>query len=318
MFDRFQGAMKLRDAAALLGLSLVWGSSYLLMHAAGEFGAVPLAGLRASLAAALLLALLARSGQLPLLRRHWRALAVVGLTNSALPFVCFAYASTHIATGLSSVFGAAAPLFGAAIAAGWWGERLPALRWAGLALGLLGVFGLAWTRSQGALLMDDPAQALAIAACLAATLGYGFSVPYTRRRLAGVPPLAVAAGSQLAAGLALAVPAVVWWPSALPSAQAWGSALLLALVGTAAAYIVFFRLIARVGSTRALTVTFLIPVSALALGALVLDERPDRALLIGCGVILLGTALANGLLARARPASATLAVCGRPDSAPAR
>jgi drug/metabolite transporter (DMT)-like permease len=295
--------VKRGDALALLGLSAVWGSSYLLMHwGAAEFGALPLAALRAALAAAVLLPLAARAGHLALMRRQWKTIVVVGLGNSALPFVGFAYASTHIATGLASVFGAAAPLFGALIAVAWLGERQTPLGWAGLALGLAGVFGLAWGR--GPWMVADGAQALAVAACLAATLGYGFSANLTRRRLTGVPPLAVAAGSQLGAALALAAPAAAAWPAALPSAAAWASVAVLAVVGTGFAYVVFYGLVARIGPTRSLTVAFLIPLWALLLGALALGEVPDPGVIFAAAAVLAGTLLAN-----LKPAAATLAGC---------
>ena len=209
----------------------------------------------------------------------------------------------HIAAGLSSVLCAAAPLFTALLAWLWLSERLQASRWTGLALGFLGVFGLAWSRARLGFALDDPQQALAIAACLLATLLYGLSVNATRRYLAGVSPIATAAGSQISAALALA-PASLWmWPNAMPSPTAWVSALALAVVCSGVAYLLYFRLIADVGPTRAITVTFLIPVFGLGWGALFLGEVASPQMLAGCTVILAGTAFATGLVSwRARSA----------------
>ena len=135
-----------------------------------------------------------------------------------------------------------------------------------------------------------------IAACVAATALYGFGANYTRKAAAGVPPLAVAAGSQLAAAMLLAAPAVAAWPATPPGARAWAAAALLALLCTGLAYILYFRLISRVGPARAISVTFLIPAFAALWGFVVLGEVPTVEMLAGCAVILLGTALAAGAL----------------------
>ena len=112
----------------------------------------------------------------------------------------------------------------------------------------------------------------------------------------GAAPLAVAAGSQLAAAMLLAAPAVAAWPATPPGARAWAAAALLALLCTGLAYILYFRLISRVGPARAISVTFLIPAFAALWGFVVLGEVPTVEMLAGCAVILLGTALAAGAL----------------------
>ena len=147
----------------------------------------------------------------------------------------------------------------------------------------------------------------AVVACVGATLLYGIAANYTRQRLQGVAPLAVAAGSQLSAALVLALPAAWLWPAAAPSAQAWGAAGLLAVLCTGLAYLLFFRLIAHVGPANAISVTFLIPVFAVLWGWLFLAEGVTREMVIGCAVIVLGTALSTGWAARlgGRPVSAS-------------
>ena len=289
--------MRGRDAAELALLAAVWGASFLFMRlGAGEFGPAALAFLRCAGAALCLLPLLQARGEPALLRRHWRALLVVGVLNSALPFLAYGYAALAITAGLSSIFNATTPLWGAVIAWLWLRERLAPWRALGLAIGFAGVLGLGWDSASFKADAAGASSGGAVLACLAATLLYGVSANYTRRRLAGVAPLAVAAGSQLAAALVLA-PLAGWrWPAQTPSTTAWIAVVLLAVVCTGLAYLLYFRLIANVGAPKALAVTFLIPAFALLWGALFLAEPVTPALLLGCAVILLGTALATGLL----------------------
>ena len=290
--------MKARDLIELLSLAALWGASFLFMRiGAGEFGPVALAGLRVLGAALFLLPLLALRGQLADLRVAWRPIAVVGVSNSALPFVLFAYATLSITGGLASIFNAAAPLFGALVAWLWLNEQLNRSRIAGLSVGLLGVLGLAWSNVNADAGFKPGGSGWAIVACLAATLLYGFSANYTKRHLNGVAPLAVAAGSQSFAALFLIVPVLVWWPSQAPSLRAWSALGVLAIVCTGVAYILFFRLIAQLGASKAITVTFLIPAFGVAWGAWFLDEKVTGAMLLGCATIVLGTALASGFLA---------------------
>ena len=286
--------MKRADATELTGLAAIWGASFLFMRmGAAEFGPVALAAVRVWGATLFLLPLLALRGQAGALRAHWRPIFVVGITNSALPFLCFSYAALSITAGLSSIFNAATPLFGALIAWGWLRDKLTPARMAGLAIGFLGVLWLAWDKAS---FKPGANSGWAVLACLAATLLYGFSGSFTKRFLTGVPPLAVATGSQLSSALLLAVPALVWWPAAMPSLTAWSAAALLAVGCTGIAYILFFRLIAHIGPANALSVTFLIPVFAVLWGWLFLHEGLTPQMLLGCAVILLGTSLTTGVL----------------------
>ena len=297
--------MKPRDGFELLLLAALWGASFLFMRlGAADFGPFALAALRATGAVLLLVPLLALRGRLGELRCRWRPLLVVGLFNSALPFLFFGYAALSIGAGLASIFNATSPLFAAVVARVWLGERLTRLRVAGLAIGFGGV---AWLALHGA---QDSAAAFApggsgraIAAYLCATACYSLVPSYTQRFLGGTPPLAVAAGSQLAATLLLAAPAVYWWPQANPAPRAWAGAALLAVASTGFAYLLYFRLIARIGGANAIAVTFLIPLFAMLWAGLLLHEAVTPAMAAGGAVILCGTALATGLLGRrTRPA----------------
>jgi drug/metabolite transporter (DMT)-like permease len=238
---------------------------------------------------------LALRGEVPALRQHWKPIALVGISNSALPFICYGFAAQFITAGLASIFNAATPLFTALIAWLWLREALTRWRVLGLLIGLAGVLGLAWNKAglkDGA---DQHSVALAVAACLAATVMYGFAACFTRRHLQGVPSMALAAGSQLSATLVLALPALWAWPSQLPSLRAWAMVLALAVLCTGVAYVLYFRLLAHAGATNASSVTFLIPVFAMAWGGLLLGETATPAMLVGGAVILVGTALAMGL-----------------------
>ncbi len=286
--------MRRADLLELVLLAALWGASFLFMRlGAGEFGPVALSFVRVLGATMLLLPLLARQGQTTALRTHWRPIFVVGLTNSALPFLCFSYAALSINAGLSAVFNAATPLFGAVIAWLWLKDKLTPARIAGLVIGFAGVLWLVWDQ---AAFKPGASSGWAVLACLAATVFYGFSASFTKRHLTGVPPMAVAAGSQLSATLFLAVPAVWWWPQQMPSTQAWLFALVLTVACTGLAYLLFFRLIAHIGPANAISVTFLIPVFAVIWGAVFLGESVSLAMALGCAVILLGTSLATGVL----------------------
>jgi drug/metabolite transporter (DMT)-like permease len=281
--------------AELLGLAAIWGGSFLFMRLCGaDFGPAPLAAIRAVGASVVLLPLLALGGQGAALRRHWRAIALVGVTNSALPFLCFALASLAITAGLSSIFNATTPLWGALFAWVWLGDRLDRARTLGLVIGFLGVLWLAGDKASLKPGEHGVSSAVAIGACLVATCLYGWSANFTKRYLTGVPPLAIATGSQVSAAVVLAPLAFMWWPAQAPAPSAWGAALTLAVLCTAVAYVLFFRLIAHVGPATAISVTFLIPVFAVVWGGLFLDERLTPAMMAGCAVVLLGTSLTTG------------------------
>ncbi|HSX61030.1 MAG TPA: DMT family transporter [Tahibacter sp.] len=285
--------MKPSDVLTLLALGALWGGSYLFMHVgAAGFGPWTLAGLRAAVAAVCLLPLLLAGGRWRELAANWKPVAVAGIAGAALPYVLYAFATQHISTGLTATLSAATPLYAAAIAALWLRERLSAPRFAGLLLGLAGVVWLVRDRIDAG---TGGLAALAIGAALLATLGYGFTGNFSRRHLSGVAPLVAAAGGQAASALTLSVPAVLHWPAASPSLRAWAALIALALLCTALAYLLFFRLIARIGAARTMTVSFLIPLFGVFWGWLFLGERIDADMLVGGAIILAGTTLSSGL-----------------------
>lgn len=293
--------MSKRDLAELSLLAALWGAAFLFMRlGAAEFGPAVLAFLRVAGAAMLLVPLLLARGEALALRQHWRAIAVVGVVNSALPFTLFMVASLALSAALMAVFNATAPIWTALVAWLWLRDTLSRSRWLGLAIGILGVVGLSWGKADFKVSALGVSPAWAIAACLLASLCYGIAGNLSRKYLAGVPPMAVAAGSQVSAALFLLLPALWTWPVTPPSASAWGAAATLAFACTALAYVLYFRLIAHAGASNAVSVTFLIPAFAMLWGWLFLGEVPTLTMVAGCAVILLGTALATGVLQNAK------------------
>ncbi|KQW43547.1 MULTISPECIES: DMT family transporter [unclassified Roseateles] len=288
--------MKPFDIGELVLLAALWGASFLFMRVSvPEFGPVALAAVRVGLASAMLIPLLALRGQLAELRTHWKGLLLVGALNSAIPFALFSFAALSITAGLSSIVNATTPLWTAVVAFVWLRQGLTPWRVLGLAIGFAGVAFLAWDKASfkpGA----DHSGLWAVLACAAATLCYGVAANATKRYLAGVSPLAVATGSQFSAALLLALPAAWLWPAEMPGTVAWGSALALAALCTALAYILYFRLMSRVGPTNAVSVTFLIPVFAIVWGALFLHEAITAQMVVGGAIVLVGIALALGLV----------------------
>ena len=285
--------MRPRDVVELIVLAAVWGGSFLFMRiAVPEFGPVVVAALRVAGASLLLLPLLAAHREIGALRNHWRPIAVLGVTNSALPFLGFAYAAISMDSGVLAIFNSAAPLFAAVIAVLWLGDRMTPARVAGLAIGFAGIVWIVAYKSG----LHAGGTPLAVVACLVATFCYGLSPIVAKRHLAGVPPLAVATGSQLVGAILLAVPAVLAWPAEVPGTTAWLVVAGLAFVCTGLALVMYFRLIAHAGPANAISVTYLIPIFAIAWGSLFLDEKVTWPLLVGCAVVFLGTALATGMV----------------------
>ena len=282
-----------RDVVDLVVLAAAWGASFLFMRvAAPELGPVALIALRVGIAALVLVPVLAARGGLGQLRGRWLPVAVTGAINSALPFCLLAYATLSLTAGATSILNATSPLWGGLVAHLWLRDRLTSGRALGLAVGFGGVLFLFWGRAS----LRPGGAGLAVAAALAATLSYGVAASYAKRRLAGVNPLAVAAGSQLAAAILLLPGAAALWPSHAVSLRAWGAVAALGVVCTAFAYVLYFRLIANTGPARAIAVTFLIPPFAMLWGAAFLGEALTPRLAVGALVVLVGTALATGMV----------------------
>jgi drug/metabolite transporter (DMT)-like permease len=279
-------------------LAMLWGSSFLFMReGAREFGPAATAWVRVTSAALMLTPLLLWRGEFKAFTQSWKQTFFAGLFNAGVPFIFYAYALSHISTGLSSILNATTPLFGALIAWLWLGDKLNASRILGLAIGFGGVVVLAWHAPSGVTL-DANATGAAILACLGATFCYGIAGSLIKRYLSKVSTMVTTTGSLWGCTVLLAPFAFAAWPQQLPSLHAWGAMLISGSLCTALAYVLYFRLIAKTDPAHAMTVTYLIPVFANLIGIVWLDEIFTPWMMAGGAVILLGTALASGLVGR--------------------
>jgi drug/metabolite transporter (DMT)-like permease len=295
--------MRPRDVFELLLLSVLWGGAYLFTRAAvPAFGPAPLVVLRFAIAAAILLPILARRGRLSQLRQHPRELVIVALPFTALPFLLLSWSALHIGAGLLAVLTATAPMFAGIVAHFFFKDRLGTARAAGLAIGLAGVALLV---SGGNLALKTADGALALGAVLFVSVTWSVGANYTRRHLSDVDPMVTTAGSLALASLALAPLAWATWPGQAPGARAWAEIGFLGVASSGLGMLMYFRLLARIGPVRAMSVTFLSPVVAMVSGALYLGEAVTPTMIGGTAVVLFGTALSLGLIGRQRAPPAT-------------
>jgi drug/metabolite transporter (DMT)-like permease len=294
-------SMSGRDWAILLSLSVLWGGSFLFIEIA--IATVPpltFVLIRVALAAAALwLFLLARRQKLAMPAGALLAFLVLALLNNVLPFILFAWAQQSITAGLGSILNAMTPIWGVIVAHLFTrDERMTPAKMAGVLLGFGGVAVLI-----GADLLGEIGDQLwAQLACLVATLCYALAGVWGRRfRAMGVAPTSVATG-QLTAAALIMLPLVLLfeppWQTAAPTAGAWAAMVALALVCTSLAYILYFQLLASAGATNSLLVTFLIPISAILLGALFLGEVLEPRHFAGMALIGAGLAAIDGRLLR--------------------
>jgi len=286
--DRRDNCLNLRQFSLLVLLSAIWGSSFMFIRlAVGDFGAVPLTASRSLVGACTLLPLMLLSKQWLLFRRYWPQLLVVGLISTALPFTFLSISTQYTSAGFASILNALTPVFSALIAWLWLSETLSLAAIGGIALSFGGLVVMVFDRDT----ISASFPLLPVLAGIGATLMYGLTGNYTRKYLIGVPPLVVSAGSQVFASLALAPFAWWLWPAAPVPASSWVIAVVLGVLCTGVAYIIYFHLLATVGVARTVIVTYLAPVFALLWGFLFLAESPTPKMLIGAGAIMLGIGL---------------------------
>ena len=272
--------------ALLITLAALWGGSFVFMRVAvPALGAIPLAYVRVSIAAAVLLAIAFAQRRIPPFRTRWRELAVVGVVNSAIPFSLFCYAELYISASAGAVLNATAPFFAVIAGAVWLAQPVTKTKLAGTALGMLGVVVLVGLQP-GA---TTPDVLVAVAACLVAAICYALAGVYTKRALSDVPSHAIACASQVFAALAL-MPLLPFTTIPGPlNGVVVANVLALAIGSTAIAYLIYFKLISDVGPQRALAVTFLIPLFGVLWGALFLGEPLTLNLLVGATLVVAGT-----------------------------
>lgn len=271
------------DAARLVALAAIWGASFLFIRiTAPAIGPVATADVRMLIAGGALAAYLAYSGFDAQWRRWWRYYVLIGALNSAAPFLLYAYSALELSAGLMAVINATSPMWGAVLSALILRDRLFARRVAGLVLGVAGVALVCGPQGSGGW--------LAIAAALGAAFCYGLTGVVLRRWARDTSARGMAVGTQITGG-ALLLPLMVLAPPPAPGATVVLSMLALGLVCGALAYVLYFRLIADIGATGALTVTYLIPIFGVLWGAIFLGETLSAAMLAGALVVIAGTVL---------------------------
>ena len=279
--------MNLATLAQLLLLGMIWGSSFLFQRIT-----VPVLGVavtavgRIVLAAVILVAVVAVTRRSLHWRERWRDYLLVGLVGAGFPFLLFAFAAHSLPAGYSAVLNATVPLFTVLIV---WasGTRPSVSKLVGVVVGIIGVVTLA---RFGTVEMNWPTIG-GFAATLLASVLYAFNARTVKARFADVDPMVVAAGSMLGASLPLLPLIALDPPTQLPTLGAAWSLVALGVICTGFAYALFYRLIQRAGSERAVTVTFIVPVFAQVWGAMFLHEAITWASAIGCGLVLLAVAL---------------------------
>lgn len=271
----------------LVVLGAIWGASFMFMRVAVPyFGPLALVEVRLALGALILLPFLWRE------RGHftaavWWRIAGISAINSAIPFALFAWAAERAPAGIGAISNATTAIFAALIAFLFFGERFDGRRVLGLIAGFAGVVVLASGRTAGGSVWSA-----ALAGTFAGFL-YGVGINLARRHLAGLPAWAVAGANLGCASLLLAPLALLAWPSATVPPKAWGAALGLGVLCTGLAFVLFYRLIYRIGAPRAATVTYLIPLFGVLWAWLLLGEAVTPTMAIACVLILGGVALSQ-------------------------
>lgn len=285
----------------LLGiLSVLWGGSFFFNKLAlAEWPPFAVLLVRVGLAAFALLAIVRLAGlSMAVGRRIWLAFFGMGILNNVIPFSLFLWGQTQIASGLAAILNAMTPIFSVIVMHAFGNERATGPKIAGVLAGLAGVAILMGPDALAGLGLNLFAQL----ACVAATVSYAFSGLYGRR-FRELPPLVIAAG-QLSASTLMMIPVVLImhppWTLPVPSQQGILALIGLALISTALAYVIFFKIMRSAGPSNVMLVTFLIPVSAILLGSGLLGEALLPRHFAGMAAIFLGLALIDGRMVRLR------------------
>jgi drug/metabolite transporter (DMT)-like permease len=301
--------MTTREWALLIALSLLWGGSFLFNGIlVRELPPFTIVAARVALAAVALWTIVRLSGHaVPRSREVWLAFLGMGVLNNVIPFSLIVWGQTHIASGLASILNATTPLFAVVVAhLLTQDEKMTGSRLVGVLVGFLGVAMMIGP----SVLSDLGTNVLAQLAVLGGAVSYAFAGIFGRRfHRMGLPPLLPAAGQVTASALLMVPVALIVdrpWTLAAPSFEAWAALAGLAFLATALAYVIFFRILSTAGATNLMLVTFLIPVSAILLGALVLGEVLAPKHFLGMALIAVGLAAIDGrlvrlLLAKRRP-----------------
>jgi drug/metabolite transporter (DMT)-like permease len=281
--------MKISELLELLLLAGVWGASFLFMRiAAPVLGPVLLIELRLLLAGLTLLLIAIPLNLIDEIRKNLIPLFVIGCLNSAIPFLLFAFAALYLPSGFSSIINATTPLFGILISGLWLRDKLTWGQFAGLIVGFAGVTILVgWTE-----IPVTKNFIWAVIGGLCASFLYGIGASYIKNKLSGVNPITIATGSLLSATIVLLPITPRFLPDTFPSLTVILMTIALGLFSTAFAYIIYFHLLDNIGVNKTLTVAYLVPLFAMFWGSLILGEPITPSMILGCSLILSGTAIA--------------------------
>ena len=280
--------MKLIDTLLLVLLAAIWGSSFIFMRATVDvFGPITLIAIRSGVAALFLIGFLSKQTRWLEFKQHWRTLAWIGVLNSALPFCFLAYTSLYLTAGTVSILNAMTPIFTAWIAHIWLKDQLTCLQYLGLVISIAGLSILVWDKVSWDIKTWWP-----ILAGLMASLLYGIASNGTKRYLKDVSSMTAAAGSLFFSAIFMFILVPFFSPDfSQVTPKNWLYAITLGVLCTAFAYVVFFHLLSSIGPSRAVSVTFLIPVFSFLWGYLLLGEVVTIRMWIATLVILLGMSL---------------------------
>ena len=294
--------MKIRDLIDFLILGALWGGSYLFMRlSTGSINPYAMAELRLVIATLFIgLILVIKPGwhrHLHLPKSQWHKLFILAILNSALPFLMIAYAIQYINAGTGAILNTTAPLWGAVIASIFFRDHLNKSRSLGLLIGFVGVIYLMWGRAS----FESGGLALPVIAAMIGTISYGIASNFLKHYCHGWHPIMITFWSLLISSILLFVPTVIHWPQNSIPPMAWLGIAGLGIFSTAIAYLIFFRLIERTSPSVAMTVTFVVPLFSMLWGELFLGEEVTSRMLLGTVIVLIGTALAIGLVSFGKP-----------------
>lgn len=289
--------MSWKNLSLLFLLAAMWGPSFVFIKVAVEtIPPITMVFGRVALAAILLyLFLRLKNGRMPTSRTTWKHLTVVALTHNTIPFVLFAWGEQYVDSAMASILNGTIPFFTIILAHFFTqDDRLTPAKIAGVLVGFAGLVVLVLPSFQG----GHRATAWGIMALVLAAFLYGVAIVYTRNHLRGLPPLVAPTGQLILASLFL-MPVMLLvdqpWTMALPSLASIMSMVALGVVGTALAFILYYRMMERVGASYISMVAYMIPVFGIIFGVLLLGETITQAMVIGCALILLGVMIVNGL-----------------------
>ena len=281
----------LRDYIELLILSAIWGSSFLFLRIASpEFGPIFLIEMRVASGLIVLLPICLLLGKIQELKENWKMIFILSLSNMTIPFCLFAYSALNVGAGILSIINATVPFFTAIIAFLVYQQRMTRYGLIGLMVGFMGVAVLVFDPSESSGVTND----LAIPSALFACVLYGVALNIVSHKLQGVSGISITTGALFFSTIVLIPFAVIERPEVMPQGSVWFSVLALGVVCTGFGYILFYRLIARIGSQQAIMTTYLIPIFSILWGNLFLAESITLFMIFGGMLVLMGVGMTTG------------------------